>query len=330
MQAVSTQTLSEAEVYPNSSAERTRWILQRRGPKNDLHTSVPYAFLWEEEIGASGEMLPTATLFLTNRECPYRCLMCDLWKNTTDSRVPPGSIPAQITYALDRLPAARQIKFYNAGSFFDNQAIPPEDDAEIARLVSRFERAIVESHPAFIGERCHRFAASLNGKLEVAIGLETVHPQTLALLNKRFTVADFERSAAFLTRNGIDLRVFLLLRPPFMTEQEGVQWAEESLRVAFNSGATVCCLIPTRGGNGAMENLAEAGLFTPPSISSLERAQEHGLELRQGRVFADLWDIESFYQCVCAPARVERLIAMNRTQRIAPPIRCALCAGAKA
>jgi radical SAM enzyme (TIGR01210 family) len=317
--------VSAEAIYPDRPAARTRWIEAQRGPKNTLDPSLPYAFLWEEEIGASGEQIPTATLFLTNRECPYRCLMCDLWKNTLDSRVPVGAIPAQIAWALERLPPARQIKLYNAGSFFDDQAIPSEDDAAIAALVSKFERVIVECHPSLVGERCLRFARRLSGNLEVALGLETAHEPTLERLNKRFTVADFRRATSVLRDNAIDLRVFLLLRPPFMTEAEGLEWACRSLDVAFDCGASVCCLIPTRAGNGALEALAAVDLFALPSLSSLEAAQEVGLRLGRGRVFADLWDIETFARCACAPARVERIATMNRTQRIPPAVCCSLC-----
>src|SRR4051794_30953722 len=188
-----------------TNSELDRWIVTQRGPKNRLDPWRPYAFLNEPERAATGEIVEVATLFLTNRECPYRCLMCDLWKNTLDSRVPVGAIPAQIVWALERLPPARQIKLYNAGSFFDNQAIPPEDDTEIAHLVSGFERVIVECHPPLVGNRCLRFAQRLSGKLEVALGLETAHEPTLERLNKRFAVADFRRSAALLRANAIDL-----------------------------------------------------------------------------------------------------------------------------
>ena len=313
---------SAVAIYPDRAAARTRWIEAQRGPKNALDPSVPYAYLWEEEIGASGAPIPTATLFLTNRECLYRCLMCDLWKNTLDSRVPVGAIPAQIAWALERLPSARQIKLYNAGSFFDNQAIPPEDDEAITALVSGFERVIVECHPALVGERCLRFARRLGGKLEVAMGLETAHEPTLERLNKRFTVADFRHSASVLRDNGIDLRVFLLLRPPFMTEAEGLEWACRSLDVAFDCGASVCCLIPTRGGNGALETLAEAGHFALPTLASLETAQEYGLKRNKGRVFADLWDIETFARGECASNHVARITTMNRTQRIPEALPC--------
>ncbi len=311
--------------YQGRAAERNRWIQAQRGPKNALDPWIPYAYLWEEEIGPVGAPIPTATVFLTNKECPYRCLMCDLWQNTLDAPTPVGAIPAQIAYALERLPPARQIKLYNAGNFFDPQAIPPEDDDAIARSVQGFERVIVECHPALLGERCLRFQARLAGQLEVAVGLETVHPEALARLNKRLTVAAFRQAADFLAAHRIALRVFLLVKPPFLDEAEGIVWAQRSLDVAFESGAAVCVLIPTRAGNGAMEWLAEAGAFAPPHLTSLEAAQEYGLRLRQGRVFSDLWDITKFYTCACSAARAARLEQMNRTQAIPPPISCVCC-----
>ena len=315
--------------YPARAADRSRWIAGLRGPKNLMDPRSAYAALWEEERGPGGDLVSTATIFLTNRECPYRCLMCDLWKNTLDHTVPSGAVSDQIRSALAGLPPARQVKLYNAGSFFDPNAIPPEDDAEIAELVAGFERVIVECHPQFVGERCVRFSERIAGTLEVAIGLETVHPDVLERLNKRFTVADFRRAAALLARHSIDLRVFLLVRPPFMSEEEGVFWAGQSLEGAFEAGAAAACLIPTRDGNGAMEALAARGDFTRPSLRSLEAAQEYGLRLERGRVFADLWDVEAFHDCAsCSPARQSRMEEMNRTQAIPAPIVCAVCRSA--
>ncbi len=315
----------DLEIYPDGSVARRHWIEARRGPKNVLNPARPYAYLWEEEAGPGGEMISTATIFLTNRECPYRCLMCDLWQNTLDTRVPSGAIAAQIREALAALPPARQVKLYNAGSFFDPQAIPPEDYAEIASEVRGFERVVVECHPKLVGPRVLRFQALLAGRLEVAMGLETVHPETLGRLNKQFTVADFQGAAAFLRNHQIALRVFLLVRPPFQNEAEGLLWAKDSLDAAFDAGAEVCCVIPTRGGNGAMETLARQGWFSPPSLRSLEAVLEYGLRLNRGRVFADLWDIEKLFACACAPARVARLEEMNRTQRLLPPVNCESC-----
>src|SRR5438876_11007944 len=86
--------------YPDSADARDRWIVSRRPARRALDPMRPHAFLLEEERADSGEVLPVATVFLTNRECPWRCLMCDLWKNTLTESVPPGAIAAQIDCAL--------------------------------------------------------------------------------------------------------------------------------------------------------------------------------------------------------------------------------------
>ena len=91
------------------------WILARRPPRNALAPDRPYAWLVEQEPAPEGGLVDVATLFLTNRECPYRCLMCDLWKNTLETSVAPGQIPEQIRWALAQLPPARHLKLYNAG-----------------------------------------------------------------------------------------------------------------------------------------------------------------------------------------------------------------------
>lgn len=305
--------------------------MRQRPSRNVLDPWRPYAFLTEEEPGPDGEAIQVATIFLTNRECPWHCLMCDLWRNTLEETVPQGAIAAQIRHALRHLPALSSgpthLKLYNAGSFFDPHAIPPAEYPQIAELSRSFRRIIVECHPALVGKRCLEFRDFLSGPLEIAMGLETAHPDVLRRLNKRMTLKQFRTSAEFLAREGIALRVFILVRPPWLSEEEGVEWAKRSLDFAFDCGATICSLIPTRPGNGAMDALMSAGEFVPPSLNSLETALEYGLARRAGRVFADLWEIETFIRCpACSRARIDRLREMNASQVISAPIQCDHCA----
>src|ERR1700678_1346699 len=79
-------------VYPG--AERDAWILSRRPAREKRDPFIPYEYFVEEECAAGGAVEPVATIFLTNRECPFRCLMCDLWRNTLSETVPSGAIPA--------------------------------------------------------------------------------------------------------------------------------------------------------------------------------------------------------------------------------------------
>ena len=295
------------------------WILSLRPRKNRVDPLRPYAYLVESEQAANGAVEDVATVFLTNAECPFRCLMCDLWKNTTDEPVARGAIPAQIRWALQRLPAARHIKLYNSGNFFDPHAIPSEDYDEIAQIVEPFETVIVESHPRMIGRRCFAFNEMVRGEVHVAMGLETVHPDVLARLNKQMTLDDYLSATRTLLNRGMRVRAFILLRPPYLSEREGVTWAKRSIDVAFDAGVECCAIIPTRGGNGALERLAQRGAFEPPTLASLEEVLEYGIGQRRGRVFADLWDIER--AAADAPngaARARRLARMNLSQSLEP------------
>ena len=310
-------------------AEREQWLAHR-----PFDPRQPQGFFLEKEPDERGESADVATIFLTNRECPWRCIYCDLWKSTLTETVPPGAIPAQIDVALQQLhrKACSQIKLYNAGSFFDPKAIPPNDFAAIAERVRRFQRVIVECHPALVDESAVQFrdllrAGPMATRLEVAMGLEIADDAILAKLNKRMTLAMFARAARFLREHDIALRAFVIVKPPFVREENrALAFAKQSIDFAFGCGATVVSLIPARFGSSALEMLAARGEFSPPKLSTLEEALNYGVGLRLSRVFADLWDLEKFAECSsCFAARRERLDAMNQQQIVLPPSTCRLC-----
>lgn len=292
------------------------WILARRGPRVPADSQKPYAYLVEPECQSNGTLEDVATIFITNKECPFRCLMCDLWKHTTEIRVPAGAVVEQIRFAIAELPPAPHIKLYNAGNFFDAQAIPSEDIPRIAQLVKCHRTVIIECHPKLVDQRCLDFGALLNGQLQVAMGLETIDPVVLPRLNKRMTLEDYEHAARFLIGHDIAVRAFILLRAPFQSESEGLAWAKRSIEWAFEIGVECCVVIPTRAGNGAMDELQGGGYFSPPSLESLEAALLHGISLRRGRVFADLWDAERFATSADDVERIVRIGRMNFSQRI--------------
>jgi archaeosine synthase beta-subunit len=304
--------------YPAAPGARTRWILDRRGPRVDVQPHLPHAFFAEPERTENGELAQVATVLLVGRECPWKCLMCDLWRNTTVTPTLPGAIPAQIAHALAHLPQCSVLKLYNAGSFFDPAAVPLNDWPAIADLCRGFERVILECHPRLVGPRVLQFAQMLDAKLEIAMGLETAHPASLDALNKRFTTADYASAARFLRSNDISVRTFLLVHPPFIPAGEKLSWLLQSLNFAFDSGSQVASLLPLRHGNGAIDFLAPE-----PQLSDLELAQERGLALKRGRVFADTWDLARFARCAsCSSARIDRISRMNHSQRIEPRVPC--------
>jgi hypothetical protein len=108
-----------------------------------------------------------------------------------------------------------------------------------------------------------------------------------------------------------------------MPRGEEVEWAWRSLDVAAECGASVAVVIPTRGGNGAMEAIGDS--FRPPRLEWLESTIEYGLARGGMRVFADLWNIDRFFSCECSPYRAGRLSTMNRDQLVPAPVACLRC-----
>jgi hypothetical protein len=301
-----------------------REIITARGSRSPLDPAKPYAHFVEREHSSAGDVEDVAAIFLTNKECPFRCVFCDLWQKTLPDRIADGLVAGQVEWALSNLPEPSHVKLYNAGSFFDPEAIPSADLPRIAQLLTGKRSAIVECHPRFVDDRCISFAKAIAPvKLEIAMGLETVDPEVLPRIKPSMTLDDFESAARFLTDNGIDIRAFILLGPPGHLGAERTDWAKRSIDRAFSLGVGCCVVIPVRPGNGIVDALAAQGLYSRTNLAELQSVVEYGIRLGCGRVFADLWDIERFAACPhCSGARVAALEQMNLTQRLSAPIDC--------
>ncbi len=267
-------------------------------------------------------------MFLAGAECPFTCAFCDLWQWTIDGPTPPGALTLQLEKVLRELggDSPERLKLYNASNFFDRHAVPDQDLVEISELAKKFPGLTVESHASTVGPRTLDFARRFGGRLEVAMGLETIHPVASAHLNKRLDLARFDQAARFLGENDIDLRVFVLLGAPYIDPSESVEWTVRSVEYGVDRGASVVSIIPIRGGNGEMERLLELGLFTPPSLAQLEETLERCLAFPECVVTADLWDAARLAGCDrCKTDRIDRLRCLNLSGRSEEDVSCGKC-----
>ena len=303
-------------------------IRSLRPPKQYVDPYTAHGSVLEAERRPDGRIERTLTVFLAGAECPFTCTFCDLWRWTVDGPTSPGALTTQLRTVLDSLegPTPDRLKFYNASNFFDSRAVPAEDVPEITRMFAAFAAVTVESHANTIGPPTIAFAEQLEGRLEVAIGLETIHTVAAANLNKRLDLARFDRAAGYLLENDIDLRVFVLLGAPYVDSDESVAWTLRTVEYAAKQGAKVVSIIPVRGGNGELERLQEMGDFVPPKLSHLEDALDASLKLAGTAVIADLWDAERLSACdVCRVARIARMRRLNLTGRGEPRLACMTC-----
>ena len=318
----------------NNSVLTKQIVAQRPTIDRPTPSTSPIDVLAEQEaIDTSGRIADVTTVLLRGSECSFRCTMCDLWKSTHLGPTPPGNIPAQIRSALERLSSAsnsqneRWIKLYNASNFFSPYNVPTEDLPEIAIRVRNFDRVIVENHPSLTSPSIASFAQQINGRLEVAMGLETVDSTVLRMLNKQVDVEDVRAATLKLIDMQVDVRLFVLLRPPCQSESAGIESCLASIEAAREWGARHVSIIPVRAGNGIMEQLQASGDFEPPLASSLEFVLRESIARSSLVVTADTWDWSHMRGLCehCVDARRAAIERANLTQVAAPVMQCDRC-----
>ncbi|MEZ5047968.1 MAG: hypothetical protein R2831_13370 [Chitinophagaceae bacterium] len=285
-----------------------------------MSTTVTPRWTIDSEREVDGGLNAALTLFLKGAHCPFRCVFCDLGTTTLDGPTPPGSLPAQIRAGIAAADSpCGTVKLYNASNFFEKRAVPEADDAAIAEAVKEFGRAVVECHPRLIGARMERFGDLLDGGLEVAMGLESVHPVALPKLNKAMTLDDYDRAAEHILRCGFSHRAFVLIGTPFVEPDESHAWTVKSVRHAADRGARLVSLIPLRP-------LPGSGFHAPSLIEAEAALASAQQACPETVVQLDPWDLEHLSACAhCAARRLKRIERINLSGFIEPEIACARC-----
>ena len=243
--------------------------------------------------------------------------MCDLHRDTTDRPSPPGAIPTQIRWSIERRiraspgpPPLGFIKLYNAGNFFDAASIPPSDYAEIADLCAPFERVIVENHPR-IGRSRHRRWSQHRRSTEIAIGLESVQPGWHDAMDKQTTRDEIDAYAAEVIAGGGTVRCFVIFGYPGQTVAESVRWTRLTVRHAAAIGARHVSIVPARVGEGWNGRGGELPTITPEDCLTVLTSVLGDGDSRDGGpvVTVDTWAMD---RCPI----VDRIETLSRRQRV--------------
>ncbi len=236
--------------------------------------------VWIERERFEGRMVKCLTVILRTRGCSWnRCLMCG-YKKDTDKDIRVSDLINQLESALRRFNGPEVLKIFTSGSFF-------ELEEEFRRYVYRrveelgFRKLIVESRPEFIGDVVDEIR-NLKFRVEVGIGLETSNDFIREYcINKGFRFKDFMRSAELLKSNGIGVKVYLLLKPPFLSEREAIEDVLRSVE-DVREIADVISLNPTNVQSGTyLEKLWIRGLYRPPWLWSVVKVlkEVEGVEI---------------------------------------------------
>ncbi|MEW5760128.1 MAG: archaeosine biosynthesis radical SAM protein RaSEA [Candidatus Thermoplasmatota archaeon] len=174
---------------------------------------------WEEKDENS------FVIILRTKGCSWaKCHMCG-YKSASMPNISDENILKQFEYAMNRAKEKyNTIKIYNSGSFFDTTDLSEKLREKILLEASeKGNKVIVESRPEYINEKVLEEAKNACNNLEIAMGLESANNNVLSLsVNKGFTFEDYISAAKLIVRNGISLRAYILIKPIFLTENEGI------------------------------------------------------------------------------------------------------------
>ncbi|WP_158055533.1 archaeosine biosynthesis radical SAM protein RaSEA [Halorussus halophilus] len=211
--------------------------------------------VWIDEDRTPGGVYQSLTIILNTGGCRWAraggCTMCGYVAESVEG----GSVSHEAL--MDQIDACLEheqeqieegeadgksglVKMYTSGSFLDEREIGAESRQAIAETFSDRERVVVESLPDFVeAEKIEDFTQH-DLDTDVAIGLETANDRVRHdCVNKYFDFEDYIEASEHAEEAGAGIKAYLLMKPPFLSEQEAIEDMKYSVRKCAEYAHTV-------------------------------------------------------------------------------------------
>ncbi|ASJ10754.1 radical SAM protein [Thermococcus sp. P6] len=166
------------------------------------------------------------------------------------------------------------VRIFTSGSFLDNGELKPETRRRMFELLSGMENVeeiVVESRSELVRYDAVRELADVvpDRHFEVAIGLETASDDVAEVsINKGNTFSDFVRASETVRKAGARVKTYLLLKPIFLSERDGMVDVRESILRAEPYTDTFSINITDIQRGTLYERLWERNEYRPPWLWS--------------------------------------------------------------
>lgn len=196
---------------------------------------------WVEKDRLDGEIVDAFVMILRTCGCAWAhkggCSMCGYINDAVKGRIREEDILFQFTEIMKNFSGQKIVKLYTSGSFLDDNEIPrTAQDKILEILMDNTDKIIFETRPEFISEK--RLKGLRN--LEIAIGLESANDFVLEnSINKGFKFKDYLKAVKILKEMDIDVKTYLLIKPPFLSENEAIKDALRSAEKVASYSSTI-------------------------------------------------------------------------------------------
>lgn len=193
-----------------------------------------YVKMWREDESWEGRTQKAMTLILRTRGCTWDyqhgCTMCGYFTDTAHRKVSEEQLIAQWRNARSQYAGETILKIYTGGNFFDPTEVMDGAQTTILSEAAEagFRLIIVENRPEYckpeLLRRHSELLAAKGARVMVALGLESSSDEVCdKCINKGYGFTEFVEAATACRANGVLVKSYLLLKPPFLTEDETVE-----------------------------------------------------------------------------------------------------------
>jgi archaeosine synthase beta-subunit len=248
-----------------------------------------YVNQWVEAEAIGPDRVDAFVLILKTRGCYWAdskgCSMCGYAKDTLGRSATPEELAEQLRRASARYRGEPYVKIYTSGSFLDDREVDGESRQRlVAAFSGKARRLLFETLPEFATpEALAPLASAFDGELEVALGLETTDPTVLArYVHKNAPPEEYLAAGDRVRELGLRAKAYLLLKPPYLTEDEAIGDVVRSIEEAAPRFDALS-VNPVHIQNGTVvEWLYHRGRYRPPWLWSVVDVLSRGAA-RKGR-----------------------------------------------
>ena len=152
--------------------------------------------------------------------------MCGYFNDSMFKTVSEADFQVQLETAMQTYKDEQIVKIFTSGSFLDPSEVPVVMQQQILQCVAKqAEKISVESRPEYITEqRINAIQKTFSEKeFEIGIGLETANDMIREqAINKGFSFIDYKKATLLLKKHKINVKTYMLIKPPFLTEKESI------------------------------------------------------------------------------------------------------------
>lgn len=282
------------------------------------------ASIWTEEELIDGRRVLAFAVVLRTSGCSWwkrtgGCTMCGYNASSSYPDITGEDIIQQFESAWQSFSSHSIVKIYTSGSFLDDAEIPVKaQDAILTKAGEAGVKLLFESRPEFVNEKIMSHCIKLCGDVELAIGLESANDRIREVsIRKGFSYGDYVHASEAAIDQGAKIRTYLLLKPPYLTEEESISDAVSSIEQAAKYSRVISINPVNVQKRTVVDRLYRKGAFRPPWLWSIIQVLKNA-DAGDGMLISSLVGAGSSrgpHNCgLCDQDAIQAIEAFNLTQ----------------